>query len=189
MKKKNNDKKNFMNYIIIGAIILLGLIASMLIYYRFDSDGMSNKGIFNIKYRVYQNGNWSKYSKNGMVVGDKENPIQNIELKFNDKKGEVYYYIYTNDWSDQIYKSLTNNINQIYGIKMSTSSILFQKYAVCYRTYNKKDKWLNWSCSDTVNGNKDEPITAIEIKVIPVNAVKFDYLKDYNKKIETNKNF
>ena len=188
MKKKKNNK-NIKNYIIIGAIILLGLIASILIYYRFDSDGMNNKSIYNIKYRVYQNGKWSKYSKNGMIVGDKENPIQNIELKFNEKKGQVYYYTYTNTWSDQIYKSLKENANQIYGIELNTSDILFQKYTICYRTYNKQDKWLNWSCNGVTNGNKDEPITAIEIKIIPKNGVKFDYLKDYNKKLETNKNF
>ena len=113
MKNKKETKKNIRKYIIIGAIILLGLIASMLIYFKVDSDGMSNIGIYNIKYRVYQNGKWSKYSKNGMVVGDKENPIQNIELKFNERKGQVYYYIYTNEWSDQIYKSLKNEFHPV----------------------------------------------------------------------------
>ncbi len=188
MKKKKNNKR-IKNYIIVGAIILLGLIASILIYYRFDSDGMNNKYIYNIKYRVYQNGKWSKYSKNGMIVGDKENPIQNIELKFNEKKGQVYYYTYTNTWSDQIYKSMKENATQIYGLEMRESDILFQKYTICYRTYNKVDKWLNWTCNGTTSGNKEEPITALEIKIIPNNGIKFDYLKDYNNKLSTSKNF
>ena len=189
MKKNKKNKKQKINYIIIGAIFLLGLIASILIYYRFDNDGMNNKGIYNIKYRVYQNGKWSKYSKNGMIVGDKENPIQNIEIKINDKKGQVYYYTYTNAWSDQIYKSMKENANQIYGLDMRESNVLFQKYSICYRTYNKKDKWLNWTCNGTISGNKEEAITALEIKIIPNGGVKFDYLKDYNTKLKANKNF
>ena len=189
MKNKENGKKSIKKHIIIGAIILLGLIASMLIYFKVDSDGMKNLAIYNIQYRVYQNGKWSKYSKNGMLVGDKENPIQNIELKFNDRKGQIYYHIYTDDWSDQIYQSLKNDANQIFGIKMNTSNTLFQKYDICYRTYNKKDKWLNWSCNEIINGNKEEPITAIEIKIIPKNSVKFDYLRDYNKKVKASKHF
>jgi hypothetical protein len=53
--------KNNKNRIIVGVIILLTLIISMIIFYRFDNDGMNNSGIYNIKYKVYQKG-WSKYS-------------------------------------------------------------------------------------------------------------------------------
>ena len=179
----------YKTYIIIGIIILLMIVLSLLIYKNINNDGMNNHGIYNIKYRVVQNDRWSKYSHNGMLIGDKKNPIQNLELKYNNKKGSVYYNVYTKDWSEQVFNSLEKNTDQIYGIKINISDVLYKKYTVCYRTYNKKDKWLNWTCTGTVSGNKEEPITAIEIKIIPKKSVKGDYLKDYNKKLEFNTNF
>lgn len=173
---------------IVGIIILLALIISLIIFYKLDTDGMNNSGIFTIKYRVYQD-DWSRYSKNGMTAGDKENPIQNLDIKINEKQGLVYYNTYTNKWSEQNYKASTDNANQIFGIKINTSNVLHKKYDICYRTYNKKDKWLNWTCNGGLSGNNEEAITAIEIKMIPKGTVKFDYLKDYNKTLETNKNF
>jgi len=84
---------------------------------------------------------------------------------------------------------MDENSRQIFGLKMKVSNLLHNKYDICYRTYNKKDKWLNWTCNGEIAGNKEEPITALEIKIIPKGTVKFDYLKDYNKKIDSSKNF
>ena len=181
--------KKYKNRIILGIIVLLTLILSMVLFFKFDNDGMSNSGIYKIKYRVSQNDAWTKYTRNGMTIGNKENPIQNIELKINEKKGKVYYYTYTNNWSEQTFGSLKDDAKKIYGLKINTSDVLHKKYDICYRTYNKKDKWLNWACNGEISGNKEEPITAVEIKIIPKNVVKFDYLKDFNKTLEKNKNF
>lgn len=185
MKKIKKNK----NRIVFGIIVLLTLIVSFIIYNKFDNDGMDNSGIYKIKYRVSQNGIWSDYSKNGMSAGDKENPIQNIQFKVKEKEGRVYFYTYTNKWSEQNFKVMSSNSNKIYGLKINTSNLLHKKYDVCYRTYNKKDKWLNWTCNGEISGNKDEPITALEIKIIPKGSVRFDYLKDFNKELETMKNF
>lgn len=185
MKYINKFKK----YIILGIVILLMLGISIFIYHKYSNDGMNNKNIYNVKYKVYQNGKWSKYSKNGMTIGDKKNPIQNIELKYNKDKGTIYYYVYNNEWSEPLYNPLVDNVKDIYGIKLEESDVLYKKYDVCYRTYNNKDKWLNWSCNGEVNGNKEEPITALEFKLIPKNIIKFDYLKDYNKTLDTKKGF
>ena len=181
--------KKYKTYIIIGAIILLVLVASILIFNKLNTDRMNNKGIYNVKYRVSQNNKWSKYSKNGLTVGDKETPIQNLEIKIKTDKGYAYYNAYTSDWSEQKYKAMDENSRQIFGLKMKVSNLLHNKYDICYRTYNKKDKWLNWTCNGEIAGNKEEPITALEIKIIPKGTVKFDYLKDYNKKIDSSKNF
>lgn len=181
--------KKYKKYIIIGITIILMLVLSMLIYYINDSDKMNNKGIYNIKYKVFQNEKWSKYFKNGITVGDKKNPIQNIEFNINKKYGIVYYKTYTNEWSKQISVSLDDKPNLIYGLTINRTNILRKKYNICYRTYNKKDKWLNWACDGEISGNKEEPITALEVKIIPKGAVKFEYLKDYNKVLEKNKNF
>ena len=187
MKNKLKNR----NRIILAGIIVLVLAISFIIFYKLDSDGMNNNGIYNIKYKVYQNGKWTKNSKNGMIVGDKEHPIQNISISIrtNEKTGSVYYYAYTNNWSNQTFDTLENNANQIYGLKFYLSNLLYKKYQICYRTYNKKDKWLNWTCSGEISGNKEEPITALEIKIIPQNTVRPDYLKDYNKKLKSKKNF
>ena len=69
--------KKYKNKIIFGIIVILMLIISMIIFYKYDNDGMNNSGIHNVKYKISQNDEWTKYSKNGMVVGNKENPIQN----------------------------------------------------------------------------------------------------------------
>lgn len=181
--------KKYKNQIILGVIVLLVLVGALLIFFKLDTDGMNNNGIYYVKYKVYQNGSWSRNSKNGITVGDKENPIQNISISANKRNGRIYYYTYTNDWSDQTYDVAKENSNQLYGLKINTSNLLHKKYMICYRTYNKKDKWLNWSCDGEINGNKEEPITALEMKIIPKNGIKFDYLKGYNKKIEKNINF
>ena len=181
----NKNKK----YLVLGGAILLLLVISIFIYNNFSNDGMNNKGIYNIKYRVYQNGKWTKYAKNGMTVGDKEQPIQNIEFKYNEDKGGIFIETYTDEWSGQEQNVLPKNLEKIYGIKILASNVLYKKYNVCYRTYNKKDKWLNWTCAGEISGNKEEPITAIEVKVIPKKVIKFDYLKDFNEVLESSKNF
>ena len=179
----------YKNKILVLIIILLILITSLILFYKLDNDGMNNYNIYNIKYKVYQNNKWSNKEKNGITIGDKENPIQNISISVKDKEGRVYFSTYTNNWSKQIYDEQKENSSEIYGVKFNTTNTLHRKYKICYRTYNKKDKWLNWSCEGIINGNKEEPITAIEIKIIPRNGIKFDYLKNYNEALDANKNF
>ena len=181
--------KKYKIRIAIGALILLGLIASLLIFNKLNTDKMNNNKIYNVKYKVYQNGKWSKYSKNGMTIGDKEHPIQNLEFKYKTEKGYIYYLAYTEDWTEQIYNNINPTPEKIYGFKINSSNILYKKYDICYRTYNKKDKWLNWTCDGEISGNKKEPITAIEVKMIPKKVIKFDYLKDYNNPLESMKDF
>ena len=181
-------KKN-KNYIVIGAIALLAFALILILVYRLDSDGMTNIGIYNVKYQVYQDNDWSRKVRNGKTIGDKENPIKDIKLSINNtNKGKLYYSVYTNKWSTQsdVYTKVDKDIN---GIRIGLSDTLYKKHSVCYRTYNKKDKWLNWTCDYGISGNEKEPITAIEIKIIPKNAIKFDYLRDFNKVKETMKSF
>ena len=104
-------------------------------------------------------------------------------------KGLIHYHTYTDEWTEQMYKPFTENLNYIYGIEISGSDILYKKYDICYRTYNKKDKWLNWTCNDEMSGNIKEPITAIEIKLIPKVSDKKEYLRDYNEELESSKGF
>ena len=75
------------------------------------------------------------------------------------------------------------NPNRYFFIKENIES-LNKKFDICYRTYNKKDKWLSWTCNGNISGNINENITALEIKIIPKNIVKYDWLKDYNKTLK-----
>ena len=188
MIKNLYNKYKIFIAIILAVVLVVGVVLFIVIT-RKNTDGMNNKDIFNVKYKVYQNGKWSKYTKNGMTIGDKEHPIQNIEFKYNEDKGGIFIETYTNEWSGQEHNVLSKNLEKIYGIKILTSNVLYKKYNICYRTYNKKDKWLNWTCSEEISGNKEEPITAIEVKLIPKKVIKFDYLKDFNEVLESNKNF
>ena len=180
--------KKYKKYIILCVAILIMLGISIFIYHRFTNDGMNNKNIYSVKYRVYQNGKWSKYAQNGMTVGDKEHPIQNIQFKYKNEKGKILFDIYdTDNWIS--FAEGFVNADEVDGIAIKLTNVLKKKYEICYRTYNKKDKWLNWTCNSEISGNKEEPITAIEVKIIPKKAIKFDYLKDFNKTLETKKNF
>ena len=176
MKELLNRKK----IMILIVIIFLFFVILFLIYQHLNND------IYNTKYRVYQNGKWSNYSQNGMTVGDKKHPIQNIGFKYNNSKGYLYYNVFTEEWSEQQYSQMKNNQEKIFGLQINISNILHKKYLICYRTYNKKDKWLNWSCDGETNGNYKESITSIEVKIIPKDSNKKEYLKDYIEEIELN---
>ena len=168
--------------IIVTAIILVTLI--VIIVNKFNNDGMENSGILNVYYRTYtKEKGWSKWSKNGITSGNKKDNILNIEVKVKKKeKGLVVYRVYTinEDWSEEEY-SIENKMKEatITGIKMGLTDTIGKKYSICYRTYNEESKWYNWACDGQASGNKEKEMKAIEIKVVPINVVYRDYLKDY----------
>ena len=181
-------EKNIKIILLVICILIFVICITLFFAFNGNNDGMINKNILDVTYRTYTK-DWTKYTKNGITSGNKVDPIQDIEIKIKDSdKGKLYYSVYTSSWSDQIY-DYTNIGNEIKGIKIGLSDTYYRKYDVCYRTYNKEDKWLNWTCNSKISGNKKESITAIEIKIIPKNIVKFDYLKDFNKNLDTSKGF
>ena len=170
--------KNFIDYIKKYRFIIIILIIFLIIIFAYvnKNGGMEQRGTINIRYRVYTEGNgWSKWSKNGMQIGDKKTPITGIELETK-KVGVPILYSYT----DKIEKNSENFKKKIYGMRLLASYGLNKEHVLCYRSYNKKNKWLDWQCNMEFSGNIKEPITAIEIKIIPKNAARQDYLRDYN---------
>lgn len=131
----------------------------------------------NTSYRVYTKNGWSKWSKNGKISGDKKTSISKIEVKV--KKGNTIVIVNTGkEWNEQ----KKNNKSNIKGVKISNEYKFSKKYQTCYRTFNNKNKWLNWTCDSNVpSGNKTQNILAIEIITIPNDVVLGDYLKDYYK--------
>ena len=155
---------------------------------QIKTDGMKSANEATVYYRVYTKENgWSRWSKNGITSGNKKDNILNIQIKTKSKySGITTYKIYNKNWS-KYYDSKTEEGNfkkiknsNIKAIKIFNDSELRKKYQICYRTYNKTNKWLNWVCEDEISGNINENITAIEIKQIPNNVIKNEYLKDYD---------
>ena len=136
------------------------------------------KGI-KVYYRTYTKENgWSKWSKNGLTSGNKEDDILNIEVKVKPKKqGGVTYNVYQKEWSGNTEKLKKQKIKSV---KFGLVGKMYRKYDVCYRTYNETNKWLEWACDGEISGNKTKNIKALEVKIIPKNVIKNDYLREYN---------
>lgn len=185
---KSSNKKN----LILFAIILL--IAFIFIFILFlKNDGMEQAGIYNIKYKTcLNNDKCSSWKKNGIISGDIKNNtyITNLSIKIKEENN-LSYKIYSekNGWSSDLTPLDNMKGQKINGISIDIYRTYIKKYDICYRSYNKKDKWLGWSCNGEINGNKDENMQAIQIKMIPKNIVKSEYLENYNISDINNKGF
>lgn len=160
-------------------IIFIVLIIVMIICNSFN---VEKRGIKTVEYRVYTKENgWSKWSKNGNLVGNKKDNILKIEIKTKADSNATVQYYDGEKWNS---KSDNKSIN---AISFSNMYSFAEKYSMCYRTFNKKNGWMNWTCSDdndNISGNSKEKITAIQVKIIPKNVVLNDYLEGY----KTNRN-
>lgn len=171
-------KKIFISIIAVS-IFIIALLAIL----NSKNDGMENTKKVSIYYKTYTNNGWSKWSKNGITSGNYNDSIKNIKVKVKSKtNGYVVYNIYSND--EWIENEPDDNQKDLKGLKFSNINTLNKKFDICYRTYNKKNKWLSWTCNGNISGNINENITALEIKIIPKNIVKYDWLKDYNKTLK-----
>lgn len=161
-------------------LILLPIFIIIILFIPKKNDGMSQSGIYNIKYRTYssQKG-WTKWSKNGIKCGNKNSMIEKLEIKYRktNKKSEIV--MYSNDSKNKFSGSDKGKINIGSGLKMTLIGDLYRKYNICYRTFNSKNNWMDWSCDGDINGNKSEQIRQIEVKIIPKNVLPKEYLKNY----------
>lgn len=176
------DKINKNSIIVILIIILLFIAFISFVIFN-KNDGMKQTLIYNIKYNVYISKNgWQKWSKNGLESGKLNHSISNIKFNIKDSNNFSYdIYLENGKWiNDLKANSKINNNKNINGIKVYIYKDLYKKYKICYRTYNKKDKWLGWACNGSISGNKNENIELIEVKIIPKNSSESEYLKDYN---------
>lgn len=166
--------------IIFGLTIILFL--TLLIVFINKQDKYSVNEV-TLKYRIYDGKKWSFWSKNGKTIGNLNDSIKNIEISIKPKnKGSVSYSIYDekNKKFNQIESNTKTKYSSINGISVSLIDEFNTKYRICYRTYNKKNKWMNWSCDGVWNGNAKENINKLEIKVIPRNCVLEEWLKNYD---------
>ena len=169
---KIKEKKKLIGIIALVLIILLAIIIFI-----------KNRNSVGVYYRTYTNEkNWTSWSKNSETNGTKINPIANIEIKIkNDKDGRIVYSLYRdNKWSNEYHVGSKIKNKEFSGIKIGLTDKNRRKYDICYRTYNDDNKWLEWTCSGGISGNKDKNISAIEVVIVPKNAIKYDYIKEYN---------
>lgn len=169
--------------IILLIVIFVILIVGAVILVNNKNDGMEQSGVLTVKYRTFSKKNgWGKWTKNGITSGNLNDDISNIDFKLKTKDGSILYQTYSteNGWSEakEIDKNYDNeNIN---GIKIELIDGIYKKYSICYRTYNKKNKWLEWSCNGQVNGNNSQEVNGIQVKIVPRGIILRNYLKDYN---------
>lgn len=145
----------------------------------------NDKSIVNVYYRAKVNNKYTNWSKNGKSINnDKTIEDLNIKLsstkegnvlcKLANKKGEFIDIHYTN----------SKSFDGVYATRIYLSRVLEKKYDICYRTYNQKDKWLDWACNGEISGNKKYKVRNIKIKIIPKNVLKSEYLEEYKKNIK-----
>ncbi len=165
--------------------IVLGVIIAIICVGLFIHVKNTNNQA-NVYYRTYTKNGWSKWSKNGVISGDGESDILNIEIKIKSKlKGDIIYKLYQgSEWT-----SVTKENEKVYGMKVTLSNTLYRKYNIFYRTYNDKDEWLEWANNYQISGNKDKAIKKIQIKLIEKDSSVDDFLEDYYLKEIKSKNF
>lgn len=183
--RKNIIEKSSVKYSLLVAIAILLMCLIIMISHNYKSLDKVK-----VKYRTYtKEKGWSRWSKNGEVSGNGKDEILNIEVRVKTKaraKGGVRYYVYQNKkWTSS--EKLKNKT--VYGFKAHLFDEIAYEYDIYYRTYNKKDKWFDWSNNSTISGNKKEPITKIQIKTINNNLSLEDRLEDYHFKGTQSVNF
>lgn len=182
MKKKYKNIKKTLVFLII-ILVFIGFI--IFIYLKSKNDGMEQTKGISIYYRTYTSEQgWSKWSKNGLTSGNVDDNyiIKNIQIKIKGSKESEFVYDIYNDkkgWLTEFDDSSSFKNQKINAIRIENLGVFRRRYDVCYRTFNKKNGWLEWSKNGEINGNKTENISGIQIKIVPGNVILREYLKDY----------
>lgn len=162
-------------------IVSFFILFILIMLFSRKTDGMKQSGIYNIKYRICTENNCEKWSKNGLESDNNANSIKRIEIKYKNKEKEITMYSYNE--KGQKKGGPVKNINIENGFSMALIGNMYNKYHICYKTFNSKNRWLDWSCDGEINGNKKEQIKKIKIKIIPKNVLPREYLKNYGESV------
>ena len=178
MEKSNEKEKLYTRkMIIIIMIFCMTFLIMTIVYNRVRNKGaIYTKGI-SLKYRVYTEDGWSRYYKNGQIVGDNNKKILAIEAKVSSNKtGQIFYNTYgiNNTFKDNdTFNGDTsgNKKDNLYAVKFGITDDLYKEYKIYYRTYNKIDGWLDYAEDYMISGNNEVNIEKIQIKIININEV------------------
>ena len=167
MIEKLRKRKILVSIIIVLFLVALIFLINVLLG---NKDKVKTEGI-DLSYRVYTEDGYSDWYKNGEESENKKS-ILGIEIKINTKtEGHIIYNVYgdkeTFEDNDSYDGELAGNKkDKLYGIKIGLTDDLYKKYDIYYRTYNKKDKWLDYTTNYSVSGDNGVNIEKIQIKVI-----------------------
>lgn len=168
--------KKYLKLIILILVILILVVAGIFIYK--NRNPYKNEGIKGFYYRVYSDGKWSKWCRNGDICGKKNKPITNIEFKISNnlEDGSILYNTYENGFYsglNSVTTKLSNTSSEIEGFLLTSSGDVYNDYEIYYRTYNKKYGWLNYSNGNDalltgigINGAKGNPIEQLQIIIL-----------------------
>ena len=153
------------------SVAIFGSICLVLFMLTDTNKGIKTEGI-DLKYRIYTEDGWSEWYNNGEEAGYMTKSIKAIETSVDSKKtGHILYNVYSQSEdfsSNDVYDGETagDKKNSIYGIKFFLTDQLFDDYVIYYRTYNKKDGWLDWTSSYEISGDNEVDIEKIQIKIL-----------------------
>lgn len=186
-----NMKENFKGKKSIIIVVFVIIVIAAFFIVQNKNNTYKNNNVVHIYYRTHSNGKWTKWKKDGKTSGNMKDNIDNIEFKYKFKKENdlLSYSVYSKKWSIDYTPGDNMKNTTINGIMIDNYDVLSKRFYICYRTYNKNNKWLNWSCNGEANGNAKYNIKAIEVKFVPRNSVLSDYLKDYSDSKISNFNF
>lgn len=186
-----NMKENFKGKKSIIIVVFVIIVIAAFFIVQNKNNIYKNNNVVHIYYRTHSNGKWTNWKKDGKTSGNMKDNIDNIEFKYKFKKGNdlLSYSVYSKKWSIDYTPGDNMKNTTINGIMIDNYDVLSKRFYICYRTYNKNNKWLNWSCNGEANGNAKYNIKAIEVKFVPRNSVLSDYLKDYSDSKISNFNF
>lgn len=186
-----NMKENFKGKKSIIIVVFVIIVIAAFFIVQNKNNTYKNNNVVHIYYRTHSNGKWTNWKKDGKTSGNMKDNIDNIEFKYKFKKENdlLSYSVYSKKWSIDYTPGDNMKNTTINGIMIDNYDVLSKRFYICYRTYNKNNKWLNWSCNGEANGNAKYNIKAIEVKFVPRNSVLSDYLKDYSDSKISNFNF
>ena len=152
---------------IIGIIVLIVAILLILVLFNVFNDYKGN----GLQYRVFNEDGWSKWYSNNQIAGKTSKRITAIEIKIDSNNSHIIYNTSStsDDFSDNdTYDGNTsgNKKDALYGIKIALTDDLYKNNKIYYRTYNKKDGWLDWTSDYNISGDNEVDIEKIQIKII-----------------------
>lgn len=165
MKDKYENKKTF-----ISILIAFFLMAIFLLLKLGSNGGTKETDGIKLYYRVHTKSGYSDWYTDGEETNLKS--ILGIEIKVeSDKTGHIIYNTYSSSDNFRDNDSYDGEISgnkkdKIYGIKIGLTDELAKDYEVYYRTYNKKDGWLDYTSNYNISGDNGVDIEKIQIKVL-----------------------
>ena len=160
--------------IILFIVILLFVVGSItVVNFIVNKDVIKTEGI-DLTYRIYTTDGVSRWFKNGQVAEVKNKKVTGLESKIKTSyNGHILYNSLSStntfDDNDSYDGDIAGNKKDaFFGVKFNLTDELYKKYKIYYRTYNKKDGWLDWADTYMISGDNEVDIEKIQIRILKI---------------------